>query len=578
MQPLSKHLSNNVQLSSAHFSIGGRKGQNEDSVGYHLPVDNLQVTKGACGVIADGVSSAEAGAQAAEYCVTEFIKDYFDTPDIWTVKKSAQKVLSALNRTLYSRSNEYLDSRGWICTFSAIVIKSHTAHLFHIGDSRIYRIRGDRMECLTQDHIAPLSKSNSCLSRAMGMDVHLDLDYRALAIEEQDIYLLTTDGVHDSLDPQTMQRLVQQNKDLSSCCKQLIESAYEAGSNDNISCQLIRVDHLLRDNINDVADKLTKLPFPPPLDVGMKLDGFLVEEEIYASSRSQLYKVKDIETGQTWIMKTPSPNYDDDPAFIERFIMEEWVGSRIDSAHVVKVGKSPRTKSFLYYLMQPIDGISLDQWIVQNPYPKPYIAIEIVRQIAEGLRAFHKRETLHQDLKPGNIIIDDTGHVTLVDFGSVFVAGIDEIFMAIERDKVLGTLDYSDPLIRLGQNTGIQGDLYSLASITYEIFTQHLPYGDALEHCRSPAHLSKLHYIPAHRFNAIVPLWFDRALMKGLAVDLEQRYHSLDDFLQDLTQPNPAFLAPIAESKQSRTLLFWQLMSLTWFVVAMFLIAALWLP
>jgi len=280
MQPLSQHLSNNIALSSAHASIGGRKGQNEDSVGYYSPADNLQVTKGACGIIADGVSSAEAGAQAAQFCVTEFIKDYFDTPDIWTVKKSAQKVLSSINRTLYSRSNEYLDSRGWVCTLSAIVIKSHTAHLFHIGDSRIYRIRGDRMECLTQDHITLQSKTNSCLSRAMGMDVHLDLDYRALAIEAQDLYLLTTDGVHDSLEPQTIQRIIQENKDLPACCEQLIKSAYDAGSSDNISCQLIRVDHLCRDSMNDLTDKLTKLPFPPPLEVGMKLDGFLVEEEI----------------------------------------------------------------------------------------------------------------------------------------------------------------------------------------------------------------------------------------------------------------------------------------------------------
>jgi protein phosphatase len=66
--------------------------------------------------------------------------------------------------------------------------------------------------------------------------------------------------------------------------------------------------------------------------------------------------------------------------------------------------------------------------------------------------------------------------------------------------------------------------------------------------------------------------------MKGLAVDVEQRYLSLNDFLQDLTHPNPAFLAPVTESTQSRSLIFWQLMSLTWFVVAMFLIAALWLP
>jgi protein phosphatase len=411
----------------------------------------------------------------------------------------------------------------------------------------------------------------------MGMDTHLEIDYRTLPIEANDIFLLSTDGIHDSLSPHEMQSIIHGSENLQSACEKLSQLALENGSTDNISCQLIRVDHVSRDTIDELTDKLTELPFPPELEAGMKIDGYEILSELYASSRSQLYLVKDEEDGVEWVMKTPSHNFSDDPAYIERFIMEEWVGTRIQNSHVVKIKTLKRAKHFLYYLMQKVEGITLEQWIIENPYPRPSEAINIIKQVADGLNAFHKRETLHQDLKPSNIIISADNHITLVDFGSVFVAGINEIFVPIEREKILGTADYSDPLLRLGQNTGIKGDLFSLATLTYEIFTHHLPYGDALERCETPQHLEKLRYIPAERYNPIIPIWFDRALMKGLTIKPEERYDSIESFLHDVTQPNPNFIYPQEEEKKTQGAIFWQLMSLVWFTVSMFLIAALWL-
>lgn len=567
-----------IELSTAQRSLQGRKARNEDCLGFHMPDGNLLTTKGACGLIADGVSTAEAGAEAAEYCVSEFLNDYFDTPDIWTVKKSAQKVLTAINRALYSRSHAYLSTtRGYVCTLSVVVIKSRTAHLFHIGDSRIYLLRRDALELLTDDHVTPLSESNSCLSRAMGMDTHLEIDYRAVEIEEGDRFLLSTDGVHDTLQPAQMKQIIQRAASLQEACDTLTETAFRAGSTDNLSCQLISVDSLGDDSMDELTERLTELPFPPELEAGMKIDGYLIEQQLYASNRSQLYLVKDLLEGGRYVMKTPSQNFCDDPAYIERFIMEEWVGSRIDSPYVVKIHSPNRAKTFLYYLMEFVEGVTLEEWITQHPAPQPARAIELVKQISAGLKAFHQRETLHQDLKPSNIIVGPDDSVKIVDFGSVFVAGVNEIFVPLQRDRILGTMNYSDPVFRLGQNTGLKGDQFSLAAIAYEIFTQHLPYGDALEKCEKPNQLQRLTYIPADRHNPIIPIWFDRALEKALSIRPAERYDSLDHFMQDLTHPNPEFLAPREERTQSSSaLLFWQLMSLIWFTVSMFLLIAFW--
>ncbi len=571
-------LDTEIGLSSGQSSLIGRKARNEDCLGFLMPEGNLLTAKGACGLIADGVSTAEAGAEASQYCIHEFLNDYFDTPDIWTVKKSAQKVLTAINRALYSRSHEYLSTtRGYVCTLSVVVIKSRTAHLFHIGDSRIYLLRRDALELLTDDHVTPLSESNSCLSRAMGMDTHLEIDYRTVEIEEGDRFLLTTDGVHDSLQPALIKQIINDADTLDDACSTLTQAAYDAGSTDNLSCQIISVDRVEEHSMDELSERLTKLPFPPELEPGMKIDGFLIEKQLYASNRSQLYLVKDQVEGGTFVMKTPSQNFCDDPAYIERFIMEEWVGSRIDSPYVVKVHSPNRAKTFLYYLMEFLEGTTLDDWIEQNPNPQPARAIELVKQISSGLKAFHQRETLHQDLKPSNIIVGPDDKLKIVDFGSVFVAGVNEIFVPLQRDRILGTMNYSDPVFRLGQNTGVKGDQFSLAAIAYEIFTQHLPYGDKLESCEKPQHLQRLTYIPADRHNPIIPIWFDRALEKALSIKPEERYDSLDHFMHDLTEPNPDFLEPREEIQHSSSsLLFWQLISLIWFTVSMFLLIAFW--
>ncbi|WP_290702383.1 bifunctional protein-serine/threonine kinase/phosphatase [Amphritea sp.] len=568
-----------IKLSAGQRSDQGRKEQNEDCLGFFHPEGNLLATKGAAAVIADGVSTAEAGGEAARYCVQEFLSDYFDTPDIWTVSKSAQKVLTAINRLLYTRSHEYLStSRGHICTLSVLVIKSKTAHLFHIGDSRIYLIRNNELELLTTDHTTQLNRKDSCLARAMGMDTHLEIDYLSMEIQQGDLFLLSTDGVHDSLTPAMLKQMSLASEDIQQNCEELLEAAYEAGSTDNLSCQLVRVDQLNDESINQMNDRLTILPFPPDLEQGMKIDGYLIEKELYASNRSQLYRVRDLETDQIWVMKTPSRNYEDDTAYIERFIMEEWVGSRIQSPHVVPVHIPNRAKTFLYYLMEFIEGVALDTWMTQNPSPKPALVIQLVKQMAEGLKSFHQRETLHQDLKPSNIVVRPDNSAVIVDFGSVFVAGINEIFVPLERDRILGTMNYSDPVFRLGQNTGIKGDMFSLAAITYEMFTHKLPFGNALESCETPQQLEKLNYIPADRYNPIIPIWFDRALEKSMMINPTQRYDSIDQMMQDLTQPSPDFLVPREkEQKTPNALLFWQLMSLVWFMTALFTLIAFWL-
>jgi protein phosphatase len=210
----------------------------------------------------------------------------------------------------------------------------------------------------------------------------------------------------------------------------------------------------------------------------------------------------------------------------------------------------------------------------KNRFPKPKIAINIVEQIADGLSAFHKMETIHQDLKPANILInEETLQVKIVDFGSVFVAGLAEVFIPLEHEGVLGTASYSDPQYLLGKNTGIQGDLYALATITYELFTGTLPYGEKIEECQTAFEYDRLRYISAREYNPIIPRWFDRTLQRGVAFDLEQRYDNIETFLYDLKHPNPDYLRDDPKIQKNKSqILFWQLLSGFWILMLLLVI------
>jgi serine/threonine protein phosphatase PrpC len=538
-----------IQLAIGQCSRAGRKSRNDDSIGIRIPAASLQATKGMVAVIADGVSAAEAGKEAAETCVQNFLSDYYCTPESWSVKKSAQQVLTALNRWLYGQGQHLADAqRGYVSTLSAVVFKSRTAHVFHVGDSRVCRFRDGELEQLTHDHARRISDRQSYLTRAMGLDVRLDIDYRTVDLRAGDVFILTTDGIHDFVRPQDLVSIIETSvvnasgAQLEDACERLVADALANGSHDNLSVQILRVDGLPFENHDDIYRRLTALPFPPALSPGMQIDGLVVEREIHASSRSQLYIVRDAQSGMRCLMKTPSINFSDDAAYIERFIMESWIGSRIGSPYVARIVERDRGRSCLYYLLEYVDGITLAQWMKENPRPEIQQVIYFAEQIARALRAFHRRETLHQDLKPDNIMIDRNGVIRVIDFGSCLVAGVAEIAVPIPRETALGTQQYAAPEYHVGAMPGAWSDQFSLAVIIYEMLTGQLPYGGRYVAGHRLSWRGQPQYVAASELNPMVPVWLDAAVHKALALNPQQRYGDVDEFMADLKRPNASLV------------------------------------
>jgi serine/threonine protein phosphatase PrpC len=540
-------MSSQLKVSVGQYSDKGRKEINQDFHGIYVPEEPQLTSKGIAIALADGISSSNVSQVASEATVTGFLEDYFCTSETWSVKKSAQRVLTATNSWLYSQTQQsqyrYDKDRGYVCTLSAMIIKSTTAHVFHLGDTRVYRLRDNTLEQLTEDHRFWVSQEKSYLSRAMGINSQLEIDYEALHVDRGDIFLFVTDGIYESVNSRFMINTINDcSDDLNAAMKIIAEEAYEQGSTDNLTAQVVRIDKLPNQDVNDIYQQLTELPFPPILDARMVFDGYKIIREIHASSRSHVYLAIDGETDAQVIMKTPSIDLRDDPAYLERFLMEEWIARRINSAHVLKPCEQTRQRNYLYIITEFIDGQTLTQWMVDTPIPDLETVRGIIEQIAKGLSAFHRLEMLHQDLRPENIMIDNTGTVKIIDFGSTRVAGVEEITSPIERINLLGTAQYTAPEYLLGSAGTPRSDLFSLGVITYQMLTGKLPYGAQAAKATTKTAQNKLRYNPLPDDDRKIPAWIEGALRKAVQPDPHKRYEELSEFLFDLRHPSQTFL------------------------------------
>jgi serine/threonine protein phosphatase PrpC len=556
-------VSKQLEVRFGGSSLAGVKAINQDALAAHLPEGRDRDLKGAAAVICDGVSSAPDSEIASQMAVTGFISDYFSTPPTWSVRKAASQVLSALNAWVYRQNAARHGTRdSLLTTFSAVVIKSNTLHVFHAGDSRVYQLCGDELELLTRDHVTS-EGGREFLARALGADNHLEVDYLTRELAEGDRIVLTTDGVHGFLAPGRMRDILRGcTGDLEATARALVDAALAAGSDDNLSVLILAVDALPLETLEETHLRLTRRPIPPVLAPGNKLEGYEVLDVIFSGTRSHMYLVKDSADDTRYVLKAPSENFTEDAVYLDGFVKEEWVGQRIDHPNVMKTYPGRADKRFMYYLGEHIEGCNLREWMQDHRNPPLDAVRDIVRQTISALRAFQRADMVHQDLKPENIMINRDGRVKILDFGTVLIFGTDEIASPLDKSVPQGSINYVAPEYLMGEPGSFRSDLYSLAVITYEMITGQLPFDEPAVKRVSLKSYSELEYIPARHRRQDLPLWVEGCLRKALQPNPRNRYDAFSEFLQDFTAPNPQLEAAVRRQPliEKHPKLVWQIL------------------
>lgn len=564
------------------YSEAGTKARNDDAIAGRIPDNKYEMhAKGIVACIADGISTGRNSNLAAQLSVTQFPQDYYATPESWPVRDCAGRILSALNSWFYSQNRiGSPQTEGQVTTFTALIARSTTAYIMHIGDTRCLRLRDGRITCLTEDHNARFMGEHEALTRALGIEMNINVDFIRDSLDEDDVYLLLSDGVHGSLSEREMAGLLAdlpmaKQKDLEAASQVLCKAALAAGSTDNLSCLMLRIAELPSESLTEAHRRLTKQVIPPVMKPGNRIDGYEVKQILHASPRSHVYLVQRPGDETLYVLKAPSRNFEDNLQYLEGFTLEQWVGRRIDNPQVMKILPHEES-SFLYYIAEWIPGITLREWMSANRKPSLRKISPILTSLMSAVRIFHRLGMVHRDLKPENVILSEDGTARIIDFGSAQVTGFKDMMNGTGEKIPEGSLNYIAPEVLTGRGATNLSDFYSIGAIAFEMLTGKVPFDleDKADVSFKPGDWARR---PLEELRPDLSEAAEQAFARVLAYDPKDRPQRMTELLADLrkAESQHASHSSFVPLLQRGTVDFWRKWALVSTGVAVFLAVAL---
>ncbi|MEK1838901.1 protein kinase domain-containing protein [Pseudomonas sp. NPDC089918] len=511
-----------LQLSFAEHSAIGPREENQDAVRLVTPAPALAASKGYLFAIADGVSQCADGGLAARSTLQALALDYYATPETWGVAQALDRLLLAQNRWLQANGG----GQPLLTTVSALVMRGRRFTLAHVGDCRVYRWHADTLQRVSEDHVWDQPGMQHVLKRALGLDQHLVLDFLDGELRLNESFVLLSDGIWAVLGDTAIAAILRDQPDLNSAAQTLVNAAHLAGSQDNASALLVRVDALGETSIGDALIHLQQWPLPPALKPGQTFEGWQVEGILGQSQQSLLYRVRDAQQ-QPWLLKTLPSALRDDHQAGQALLSEEWFLKRVAGRHFPEVHAASQ-RQHLYYVMREYCGSTLAE-LHERVATLPLAQwLDLAERLLRAIGILHRRQILHRDIKPENLLLGDDGELRLLDFGLAYCPGLSED----QACALPGTPSYIAPEAFRGDPPTPQQDLYAVGVTLYYLLTGHYPYGE-IEAFQRPRFGMP---VSASRYRPDLPDWIAQSLERAVAAAPDQRFETAEEWLLLLEQ------------------------------------------
>ena len=520
-----------------YSSQRGRRALNEDFGGVERAGAH-EAGRGLIAAVADGVSSGGQGLEAAQTTVMGLLGDFFATPATWETTVVFDRLIGAQNAWLadHNRRRQGPGSGAALTTLTALALHGQTWTLAHVGDSRAWLLRpagpadgsaaaaADELTQLSIDHAFDQPDQRSRLTRAIGLDDVVRLDYAQGDARVGDCFVLTTDGVHGRLKATKLALLAREGT-AQQASDSLVAAALAAGSNDNVTALVLRLTGVDARQLHDELADSRRLPPPPLLKVGDVLDGHTITALVADNGVHRLYQARAPGSGALRALKTLHPARANDPEERAMLAHEAWLGQRVAASGergFVRVFERPARASALYTVFDWHAGKTLEQLLATGTRPTVADLVAGASALARALGLLHRQGVVHRDIKPGNLHRGDDGQWRILDLG-VALSGREG---AAQRELHAGTPSYMNPEQWQGGVADAGSDLFALGVSLYQWLTGRLPYGEiepyqATRYRRDPT--------PPSRQRPDVPIWLDHLLQKAVARDPALRFETAEE-------------------------------------------------
>lgn len=551
-------LPTSMELSyGAATSAGTTRQNNEDSLDFLCPQDQEErLRRGAVAVLADGAGGHGFGEVASKLAVETCLRCFRDTSPELSPNQILWRMFNDANLAVYDEGMRQPSTgeRRMATTLTAVLLRYNEVFVGHVGDCRAYLIHQGKIDRLTDDHSyagmqvkmgllseheAATSNMGGMLTRLVGQNPTVQVDFRKAMVHEGDIIVQCCDGVHGCVTESEICDLLSKQP-LEQACQSLIALAMKRGSEDNVTAQAIRVDKVKQVGYyrgspiyyEEARPAMTGEP-----QVGQVLDArFEIVELISRSGMGSIFKAIDLENGDTVALKVPFMHFESDPAFYARFQREEEIGQSLNHPGILKIISVNTKKSRPYFVMEYLKGQTLDQLMRAQEKLPVERALRLASQICEALDYMHERDIVHRDIKPANIMVCDDGSIRIMDFGIAKARAMRRITFG-GFSPTMGTPDYMAPEQVKGKRGDARTDLYSLGAILYEMVTGRVPFEGPNAYMVMNARLIGDPRAP-RRLNPELSPQVEEIILHALECDPVDRYPSAQAMKADLDAPD----------------------------------------
>jgi serine/threonine protein phosphatase PrpC len=546
-------------------SLPGARARNEDYAACYLGTASERLATGVIAVLSDGMGGAKGGRVAAELAVRGFIEATLGQPATLGTARIGSRAVDAINRWTHALGRTDSQLNGMACTLSALVLCGRRAHVLHVGDSRVYRLRDEKLTLLTRDHTLGAPGTTHALTRAVGAQDILRVDHGAESARVHDRFLLCSDGVHGALSQQQILAALCKRAAPRETALQLVTEAAATADADNATAIVVDVLSLPATQYADLELAFADRPLRAVPATGDVIDDYALTEMLGDGPYTRVFRATDNIERRTVILKFPKSRPGLDEVLRTAILRETWIASHVRSPFVTEaIEPPPERRSCVYGVLPCYAGETLEQRLLRRPAITLAAGLDIAIKLAKAVAALHRAGIVHRDIKPENVILQPDGGLKLIDLGVARLPQLEDGELA----SAPGTPSYMAPELFNGASGDESADIFALGVTVYRMMSGGAyPYGEipAFSQPRFKGHTS----LAKHRPD--LPAWLDHILTRAVAVEPRARFADAVEFAFELEHgslratPLSVTRTPLYERNPTR---FWQ-------VVAVLLLIAL---